>query len=71
MSPSYDDFFLFGLNENGRGFARFVNVRDGDGSTPLHLASRQSQLECVRMLLNNGALVSVSTCRYEECSSIF
>ncbi|KAL4031945.1 hypothetical protein IC575_010240 [Cucumis melo] len=44
------------------GFARFVNVRDGDGSTPLHLASRQSQPECVRMLLNNGALVSVSTC---------
>ncbi|XP_022948919.1 putative E3 ubiquitin-protein ligase XBAT31 [Cucurbita moschata] len=44
------------------GFARFVNIRDGDGSTPLHLSARQSQPECVRILLSNGALVCVSTC---------
>ncbi|XP_022983578.1 putative E3 ubiquitin-protein ligase XBAT31 [Cucurbita maxima] len=44
------------------GFARFVNIRDGDGSTPLHLASRQNQPQCVRILLINGALVCVSTC---------
>lgn len=41
-----------GTNSNGtdsklfygivRGFARFVNIRDGNGATPLHLAARQS-----------------------------
>ncbi|KAG6493955.1 E3 ubiquitin-protein ligase XB3-like [Zingiber officinale] len=40
------------------GFARFVNVRDGNGATPLHLAARQRQADCVHILLDNGALVS-------------
>lgn len=46
------------------GFARFVNVRDGNGATPLHLAARQKRPDCVRILLDKGALVSASTGGY-------
>ncbi|CAH9108805.1 unnamed protein product [Cuscuta epithymum] len=46
------------------GFARFVNVRDGKGATPLHLASRQRRPDNVRLLLNSGALVCASTGGY-------
>ncbi|GMN24226.1 hypothetical protein TIFTF001_000484 [Ficus carica] len=46
------------------GFARFVNVRDGKGATPLHLAARQRRPECVHILLDNGALVCASTGGY-------
>ncbi|MQL98662.1 hypothetical protein Taro_031381 [Colocasia esculenta] len=46
------------------GFARFVNVRDGDGATPLHLAARQKRPECVHLLLDNGALACASTGSY-------
>lgn len=47
-----------------RGFSRFVNIRDGTGATPLHLAARQSNPDCVRALLSSGALVSASTGGY-------
>jgi len=47
-----------------RGFARFVNVRDGNGATPLHLAARQRRPECVHILLDKGALVCASTGGY-------
>ena len=47
-----------------RGFARFVNIRDGKGETPLHLAARQRQPECVHILLDSGALVCASTGGY-------
>nr|XP_043636348.1 putative E3 ubiquitin-protein ligase XBAT31 [Erigeron canadensis] len=43
------------------GFSRFVNIRDGKGATPLHLAARQRRPECVHILLDNGALVCAST----------
>eukprot|EP00252_Welwitschia_mirabilis_P020978 TRINITY_DN525_c0_g1_i1.p1 TRINITY_DN525_c0_g1~~TRINITY_DN525_c0_g1_i1.p1 ORF type:complete len:442 (-),score=91.71 TRINITY_DN525_c0_g1_i1:356-1681(-) len=43
------------------GFARYVNVRDGDGATPLHLASRMKHPGAIRLLLRNGALVCAST----------
>ncbi|XP_031489234.1 E3 ubiquitin-protein ligase XB3-like isoform X1 [Nymphaea colorata] len=43
------------------GFARFVNVRDGTGATPLHLASRAGRPDCVHVLLDNGGLVCAST----------
>ncbi|KAK8515740.1 hypothetical protein V6N13_139288 [Hibiscus sabdariffa] len=46
------------------GYARFVNVRDARGATPLHLAARQRRPECVRTLLNHGALVCASTGEY-------
>ncbi|XP_052184114.1 putative E3 ubiquitin-protein ligase XBAT31 [Diospyros lotus] len=46
------------------GFSRFVNIRDGQGATPLHLAARRSQPECVHILLDNGAIVSAATGRY-------
>ncbi|KAL2332125.1 hypothetical protein Fmac_019706 [Flemingia macrophylla] len=46
------------------GFARFVNIRDGKGATPLHLAARQRRSECVHILLDSGALVSASTGGY-------
>ncbi|KAL6907484.1 hypothetical protein ACP4OV_002523 [Aristida adscensionis] len=44
-----------------RGFARFVNVRDDTGATPLHLAARQGWRRCVHVLLENGAIVSSSS----------
>lgn len=46
------------------GFARFVNIRDGRGATPLHLAARQRRPDCVHILLDNGALVCASTGGY-------
>ncbi|XP_074368721.1 putative E3 ubiquitin-protein ligase XBAT31 isoform X2 [Apium graveolens] len=46
------------------GFLRFVNIRDGSGATPLHLAARQGSADCVHILLASGALVSASTCGY-------
>lgn len=46
------------------GFSRFVNIRDGKGATPLHLASRQRRSECVHILLDSGALVCASTGGY-------
>ncbi|KAK4492048.1 hypothetical protein RD792_002838 [Penstemon davidsonii] len=46
------------------GYSRFVNIRDGKGATPLHLASRQKRPECVHILLDNGALVCASTGGY-------
>jgi len=46
------------------GFARFVNIRDGKGATPLHLAARQRRPECVHILLDSGALVCASTGGY-------
>lgn len=46
------------------GYSRFVNIRDGKGATPLHLAARQRRPECVHILLDNGALVCASTGGY-------
>ncbi|XXG54668.1 hypothetical protein AAC387_Pa03g2488 [Persea americana] len=46
------------------GFARFVNIRDGNGTTPLHLAARQRRPNCVHVLLDNGGLVCACTGGY-------
>ncbi|PKA60755.1 Putative E3 ubiquitin-protein ligase XBAT31 [Apostasia shenzhenica] len=46
------------------GFARFVNVRDVKGATPLYIATKQGQPACVLMLLDKGALVCASTGDY-------
>ncbi|GFQ06860.1 putative E3 ubiquitin-protein ligase xbat31 [Phtheirospermum japonicum] len=58
--PMYDnrfqlDAFLFDLFTGG--FSRFVNIRNGSGSTPLHLAARQRRPNYVRILLSSGALI--------------
>ena len=47
-----------------RGYARFVNIRDGRGATPLHLAARQCHPACVHALLDSEALVCASTGGY-------
>lgn len=41
-----------------------MNVKDGKGATPLHLAARQRRPECVHILLDNGALACASTDGY-------
>ncbi|XP_057548477.1 putative E3 ubiquitin-protein ligase XBAT31 isoform X2 [Amaranthus tricolor] len=46
------------------GFTRFVNIIDGKGATPLHLAACHRQPECVHILLDHGALVCASTGRF-------
>ncbi|GAB2234051.1 hypothetical protein Droror1_Dr00003288 [Drosera rotundifolia] len=46
------------------GYVRFVNIRDVKGATPLHLAARQRRSDCVRILLDHGALVCASTGGY-------
>ena len=46
------------------GYARFVNIRDARGATPLHLTARQRRPECLHILLDNGALVCPSTGGY-------
>ncbi|KAG6503973.1 hypothetical protein ZIOFF_036297 [Zingiber officinale] len=51
------------------GFARFVNVGDERGETPLNLAARRRWTECVRVLLDHGALVSSSTREYGHSGS--
>ncbi|KAG6468204.1 hypothetical protein ZIOFF_072776 [Zingiber officinale] len=38
------------------GFARFVNVGDERGETPLHLAAQRRWTECVSVLLDHGVL---------------
>ncbi|KAJ3688242.1 hypothetical protein LUZ61_017406 [Rhynchospora tenuis] len=46
------------------GFARYVNLKDDNGATPLHLASRQGRAVSVHILLDNGAIVSSPTGSY-------
>ncbi|CAL5330425.1 unnamed protein product [Camellia sinensis] len=45
-------------------FARFVNIRDKNGATQLHLAARQGWPGCIHMLLDSGALVCASSRGY-------
>lgn len=36
-----------------------LNLRDGDGATPLHFAASRGHLTCVRWLLSHGAKLSL------------
>lgn len=36
-----------------------LNLRDGDGATPLHFAASRGHLSCVRWLLSHGAKLSL------------
>lgn len=51
------------------GYAQFINVRDGSGATPLHLAARSCHPCIVRLLLSNGALVCATTTKSSSNSS--
>ncbi|CAL5411373.1 unnamed protein product [Camellia sinensis] len=51
-------------------FARFVNIRDKNGATQLHLAARQGWPGCVHMLLDSGALVCASSRGYVHGGSL-
>lgn len=56
--------FCFFIWYTNRGFARFVNLKDDNGATPLHLASRHGRANSVHILLDNGAIVSSPTTTY-------
>ncbi|KAH7439183.1 hypothetical protein KP509_04G048700 [Ceratopteris richardii] len=45
------------------GFVQFLNMRDRDGATPLHLAARYSHAPVVRLLLSKGSFVGAITTR--------
>ncbi|CAL5391902.1 unnamed protein product [Camellia sinensis] len=51
-------------------FARFVNIRDKNGATQLHLAAQQGWSGCVHMLLDSGALVCASSRGYVRGGSL-
>ncbi|CAL5397923.1 unnamed protein product [Camellia sinensis] len=56
--------------EKIREFARFVNIRDKNGATQLHLVARQGWPGCVHMLLDSGALVCASSRGYVRGGSL-
>ena len=38
-----------------------VNICASDGASPLYLSAQEGHVECVRLLLNNGADANLST----------
>ncbi|MCO5567766.1 hypothetical protein L7F22_021461 [Adiantum nelumboides] len=51
------------------GYTQFINVRDGSGATPLHLAARSCHPSIVHLLLSSGALVCAITTKSSSSSS--
>ncbi|KAI5063262.1 hypothetical protein GOP47_0021809 [Adiantum capillus-veneris] len=51
------------------GYTQFINVRDGSGATPLHLAARSCHPSIVRLLLSSGALVCAITTKSSSSSN--
>ena len=39
-----------------------VNVVDSHGNTALHIAAQQGMLECMKILLRNGANIEIGVC---------
>lgn len=48
-------------DDSSAAVASFVNARDGDGETPLHLATRGEHEHVVRFLLSHGASVEIKS----------
>jgi len=42
--------------------SRAVNAADSEGNTALHIAAQQGMLECMKILLRNGANVEAGVC---------
>ena len=42
--------------------SRAVNATDSEGNTALHIATQQGMLECMKILLRNGANVEAGKC---------
>ena len=42
--------------------SRAVNVVDSHGNTALHIAAQQGLLECMKILLRNGANIDIGLC---------
>jgi len=55
--------YLLDIEENARllDLDSFINVRDKDGNSPLHLAAKKGRLEIVRLLLMHGADVNIKS----------
>ena len=52
--------------------SRAVNAVDSRGNTALHIAAQQGMLECMKILLRNGANIEIglSVCLF-VCLSVF
>uniref|UniRef100_A0A915BNU5 Uncharacterized protein n=1 Tax=Parascaris univalens TaxID=6257 RepID=A0A915BNU5_PARUN len=47
--------------------SRFINFRNNDGKTPLHIAAENCAVKCIRELLKNGADIRVRDSRGWDC----
>ena len=44
--------------------SRAVNAVDSRGNTALHIAAQQGMLECMKILLRNGANIEIGVCSF-------
>ena len=44
---------------------------DSRGNTALHIASQQGMLECMKILLRNGANIEIGVCLCVYCVGVF
>jgi len=51
--------------------SRAVNVVDSRGNTALHIAAQQGMLECMKILLRNGANIETGMCWCVHCVLVF
>ena len=47
--------------------SRAVNAVDSRGNTALHIAAQQGMLECMKILLRNGANIDIGMCVFCVC----
>ena len=48
-------------------YSRAVNAVDSRGNTALHIAAQQGMLECMKILLRNGANIDIGMCVFCVC----